>query len=117
MQPRGAKFQLIIAGHLDEGAPTKRALEASSKPGVTWMQRKGKVGGKSVIFLYFLLNVFFSKKSKIFYKAGKIGFSAENKLYSSSPKAYKKVISDGCQCLCSDEKKKGKLVWKWCIIL
>lgn len=109
VQPRGAKFQLIVAGHLDEGAPTKRPLEASSKPGFTWMHRKEKVGGKSVIFLYFLLNVFFIKKLKIFYKARKVGSSAANKLYSSSPEAYKKVISDGCQCLCSDEKEVN-----WC---
>lgn len=35
VQPRRAQFQLVVAGHLDERAPTKRSLEAGSKPGAT----------------------------------------------------------------------------------
>lgn len=39
VKPGGAEFQLIVAGHLDEGAPTKRPLEACSKPVATLRKR------------------------------------------------------------------------------
>lgn len=41
VHPRRAKFQLVIAGHFDERAPTERTLEAGAKPGdiSEWSER------------------------------------------------------------------------------
>lgn len=35
VKSRGAQIQLVVARHLDEGAPSERSLEAGSEPAAT----------------------------------------------------------------------------------
>lgn len=50
VQPCGAELQLIIAGHLDERAPTKCPFEAGSKSGATWLEGKNQQSEQVVIW-------------------------------------------------------------------
>lgn len=44
VEPRGAQLQLIVAGHLNERAPTECSLEARSKPGGHTRRQGGRQG-------------------------------------------------------------------------